>query len=177
MRMRTFVIAAGALAAVYLYRRSKTPLERRDLAARRFMNERLTPILLSRGAADGSRNGIGIVEHVGRVSGTLRRTLVHPIVLDGQVAIPLPYRDQGQWMRNVLAAGCCRLQFRDQLYGLTRPRVAEARAVAALPRFERAIVQAIGGSCLVMDVESVVAGRFDELGSEGRSVEPQLSPM
>ncbi len=170
MRKRTFLMAGGALAGVYLYRRSKTPVERRDLAARRFMNERLTPILMSRGAANGSRKGIGIVEHVGRVSGPVRRTFIHPIVLDGRVAIPLPYRDQGQWTKNVLAAGCCRLQFRDQVYSLVNPRVMDAGAVEGLPAFERWIAQAISGQCLVMDVASAAPGRFEVLAESNEEL-------
>jgi hypothetical protein len=173
MRKRTILLAAGAVAGIYLYQRSKTPIERRDLAARRFMNERLTPILLSRGATNGTRNGIGVVEHVGRKSGTVRRTLIHPVLLDGRVAIPLPYRDQGQWTRNVLAAGCCRLQFRDQVYSLTAPHVLRADDIDGLPAFERWIAKAISGDCLVAEVSSVVPGRFEALDAEeAQLVEP-----
>ena len=162
-RSTLLLVVAGGAAAAYLYRRSRQPLERRDLRARRAMNDRLAPILLRHGAADGPRTGLGVVEHVGRVSGTLRRTLVHPVPLGDRFAIPLPYRDKGQWPQNVIAAGCCRLQFHDSVYALSNPRVMNADLVEGLPGVERALVRALGGACLVLDVDSVAVGRFGDL--------------
>ena len=172
MRKSTLLAAAiGVAAGVYVVRRSQVPLERRDLLARQVMNRRLTPLLVRGGAANGARTGFGIVEHVGRVSGTVRRTLVHPIPLGDRLAIPVPYRDKGQWPRNVIAAGCCRLQFRDSVFTLTNPRVMEADLVADLPVVERSLVRLVGGACLVMDVESVVPGRFADADASARKPE------
>ncbi|MGD0247548.1 MAG: hypothetical protein ABSB75_00695 [Candidatus Limnocylindrales bacterium] len=161
MRKSTLLVAVvGAAACIYLYRRSRLPPERRDLVARRAMNERIAPILLRHGAADGERTGIGIVEHVGRVSGVARRTLVHPIPLGDRFAILLAYGERGQWPRNVIAAGCCRLQFHDSVYSLSIPRVMDGAQVEGLPKAEEVIGRAVGGRFLLMDVESVVPGRL-----------------
>jgi hypothetical protein len=165
---RLIVIALVVGAAIYLYRRSKLPEERRDLTLRRAMNERLTPILLRHGAADGSHTGLGVVEHLGRKSGTVRRTLIHPIVLGDRVAIPAPYAEGGQWPRNVLAAGCCRLQFRDSIYSLSNPRVIEGALIEDLPASEKLIGRVTGGRFLLMDVDSVVSGRFGDEGAAER---------
>ncbi len=172
MRRSTLLVAAAGVAAgVYVVRRSRVPLESRDLLARQVMNRRLTPLLVRGGAANGARTGLGIVEHVGRVSGTVRRTLVHPIPLGDRFAIPLPYRDKGQWTRNVMAAGCCRLQFHDSVYMLTNPRVMDAEMVQGLPLAERSIVRVVGGGCLVMDVQSMAPGRFADEGRWPADVE------
>ena len=165
MRKSTLLAAVvGAAAGLYLYRRSKLPVERRDLALRRAMNERLTPIMLQHGAADGPRTGLGVVEHVGRVSGTVRRTLVHPIPLGDRFALPLAYGERGQWPQNVMAAGCCRLQFHDSVYKLTNPRVVDGSQVEGLPRLDEMIVRPFGAPYLLMDVESTGPGRFEEAG-------------
>jgi hypothetical protein len=168
--MRKIVLVAGAVAAaagVYLYRRSKLPVERRDLWMRRAMNERLAPIFLRHGAADGERTGLGVVEHVGRKSGVVRRTLIHPIVMGGQVAIPLAYTERGQWPQNVLAAGCCRLQFHDRVYRLTNPRAVDGSEIVYLPKPEATLGRFVGGRYLLLDVESVAPGRFE--GKAGRA--------
>jgi hypothetical protein len=173
MRKLVAVVTVVALVA-YLYRRSKLPEERRDLALRRAMNERLTPVLLRYGAANGSRNGLGVVEHVGRKSGAVRRTLIHPIVMRDRVAIPVPYAEGGQWPRNVLAAGCCRLQFRDSIYALSNPRIVQGALIEDLPASERLIGRVTGGRFLLLDVEAVAPGRFEEIGEKVRVEEPTL---
>jgi hypothetical protein len=170
--MRKTVLLAGVAAAaagVYLYRRSKLPVERRDLWMRRAMNERLTPIFLGHGAADGEKTGLGVVEHVGRKSGVVRRTLIHPVVMGGQVAIPLAYTERGQWPQNVIAAGRCRLQFHDSVYRLTNPRAVDGSEIADLPKPEALIGRVVGGRYLLLDVESVVPGRLEaKAGNQAR---------
>jgi deazaflavin-dependent oxidoreductase (nitroreductase family) len=171
MRKSTLaVLVAGSAAAYYLVRRSRLPIERRDLLMRRTMNERLAPILMRYGAIDGTRTGFGVIEHVGRVSGTRRRTMVHPIPLGDRVAVPLAFGEKAQWPQNVVAAGRCRVQFRDHVYSLTNPRPQDGAEIEGLPRVDGAIGRAFGGRYLVMDVDSVVPGRFEEAGEEVAAV-------
>jgi hypothetical protein len=158
---KLFAIALIAGAGYYLYRRSQLPEEKRDLFLRRVMNERLTPVLLNSGVTGGSHTGVGVVEHVGRKSGTVRRTLIHPIVLADRIAVPVPYAEGGQWPRNVLAAGYCRLQFRDHVYTLSNPRVVQGSEIADLPKAEQVIGRVTGGRFLLMDVKSAEPGRFE----------------
>ncbi len=158
---KLIVIALVAGLGAYLYHRSQLPEERRDLLLRRTMNERLTPILLRHGAARGGRTGIGVVEHVGRKSGAVRRTLIHPIVLADRVAVPVPYAEGGQWPRNVLAAAGCRVQFRDHVYALSNPRLVQGSEIADLPMAESVIGRLTGGRFLLLDVVSVEPDRFE----------------
>jgi deazaflavin-dependent oxidoreductase (nitroreductase family) len=174
MRKLIFIALLAGL-GYYLYQRSKLPVEHRDLALRRLMNERLTPIFIGHGAADGERTGLGIVEHVGRKSGVLRRTLIHPIVMGDRVAIPLAYTEKGQWPQNVIAAGCCRLQFHDHVYRLANPRAVDGSEIEDLPPAEKAIGRAVGGRYLLLDVDAVAPGRFeDEAESAGTRVKDSV---
>jgi hypothetical protein len=172
---KLLVIALAAGLGYYLYRREQLPEEKRDLLLRRLMNERLTPVLLRSGVTTGSRTGIGVVEHIGRKSGVVRRTLIHPVVMEERVAIPVPYAEGGQWPRNVLAAGCCRLQFRDSIYSLSNPRVVEGALIEDLPKSEALIGRVTGGRFLLLDVESVAPGRFEAAGERVRVEESALA--
>jgi hypothetical protein len=168
MRKSVLLMAVvGTASGLYLYRRSRLPVERRDLLLRRTMNERLTPILMRHGAADGEWTGLGVVEHVGRMSGKLRRTLVHPIPLGDRFAIPLAYGEKGQWPQNVIAAGRCRLQYHDSVYELTNPRAMDGAQIDGLPAAEEMIGRAVGGRYLLLEVESVAPGRLEQAGEAG----------
>jgi deazaflavin-dependent oxidoreductase (nitroreductase family) len=173
---KCFLLGAvvGAAAGLYLYRRSQLPIERRDLLLRRTMNERLTPILVRHGAADGERTGLGVIEHVGRISGKLRRTLVHPIPVGDRFAIPLAYGEKGQWPQNVLAAGRCRLQYHDSVYDLANPRAVDGAAIEGLPAVDERIARAVGGRYLLLDVESVAPGRLE--GASKAGANDELAP-
>jgi len=162
-----FAGVVGAAAGLYLYRRSRLPIERRDLLLRRAMNERLTPILVRHGAADGERTGLGVVEHVGRASGVVRQTLVHPIPVGDRFAIPLAYGEKGQWPQNVIAAGRCRLQYHDAVYELTHPRVVDGADIEGLPAVDEMIGRTVGGRYLVLEVEWVEPGRLERAGEAG----------
>jgi hypothetical protein len=167
MRKSRFLLAVAAVAVgLYLFRRSRLPRERRDRFLRRTMNERLTPILLRHGAADGPRTGLGIVEHVGRASGTLRRTIIHPIPLADRFALPLSYGENAPWPQNVMAAGRCRLQYRDSVYKLTNPRAVGGSQIEGLPRAEEMIGRMVGDRYLLMDVDSVAPGRLADGAGE-----------
>ena len=65
----------------------------------------------------------GVLEHVGRTSGTVRRTALmafrrHP----DRWVIALTYGSDVQWLRNVVAAGGCRLLSRGRWVDLKDPR-------------------------------------------------------
>jgi deazaflavin-dependent oxidoreductase (nitroreductase family) len=52
-----------------------------------------------------------LVEHVGRRSGRTYRTVIWAFPRRGDLAMALTYGPQSDWVRNVLAAGTCRVQF------------------------------------------------------------------
>ena len=130
MRMMRRTMALGGLAAaVALVVRWRTAREAAldpYPAARRFMNERVDPWLLRLGLVGGRHSEIGLIEHVGRRTGTLRLTPVHPTVTPNEVWIPLPYGETSAWAQNVLSAGRCRLQVHETLYELDQPAIVDA---------------------------------------------------
>jgi hypothetical protein len=86
-----------------------------------FANEVLNPLLVRRGLAGSGHSEIGTLEHVGRTSGIRRLTPVHPVPTETGFRIVVPLGEQSQWVRNVLAAGHCRLQLHDVVYELDEP--------------------------------------------------------
>ena len=87
------------------------------------MNRLVNPFLVGRRLAGGRRAEVGVLEHVGRVSGTRRLTPVHPVATEGGFRIIVPLGLESQWARNVLAAGHCRLQLHDTVYELDEPNL------------------------------------------------------
>ncbi len=130
---------------------------------RRLMNEQIAP------RADGAwprprgHARTGIVEHVGRSSGTVRRTLIYPVPLGDRFAVPLPYGPDAHWPKNVLSAGRARLEYRGRTYELVNPRPVGWAEIEDLPRSDALIGRLIGGRFLVADVASLA-----EEGSNGR---------
>ncbi len=153
------VTVLGVVGGAYIVYRSRLPLAERDRWARRVMNERIAPALLKRGVANG-RAEIGVVEHVGRVSGKVRQTLVHPIALGDRIALPLAYGEEGQWPKNVLAGGGCRLQYHGNVYALCNPRAMQGDEIEGMPRSELVIGHAFGNRFLVLDVVTVAPGEL-----------------
>ena len=109
---------------------------------RRFVNERLNPLLLRRGLAGGGRSELGVLQHVGRRTGTRHATPVHPTVVGDEVWIPVPYGEASQWAQNVLAAGGCSLEVHDTDYRLDRPSLVPATAT---PRLARPLASTMDG--------------------------------
>ena len=67
--------------------------------------------------------GFGVVVHRGRKSGRLYRTPVNVFGRPGGVVVALTYGPDSDWVRNVVAAGGCRLQTRGRTLRLSRPRL------------------------------------------------------
>ena len=151
-------LAVGAVGAGYVAWRSRIPTEERDQWGRRLMNERIAPALMEFGLARGENARTGIVEHVGRSTGTVRRTLIYPVPLGDQFAVPLPYGPEAHWPKNVLAAGWARLEYRGRIYELVNPRPMGWAEIEDMPRSDALIGRLIGGRFLVADVASVTEG-------------------
>jgi deazaflavin-dependent oxidoreductase (nitroreductase family) len=64
-----------------------------------------------------------VLEHVGRTSGTVRRTAIMAFRHDpGQWIFSLTYGTEVQWLKNVQAAGGCRIESRGRWIEVTQPR-------------------------------------------------------
>lgn len=65
----------------------------------------------------------GVLEHVGRTSGVVRRTPLNIFRRDGEHwVIALTYGPNVQWLNNVEAAGGCRVQVMGRWHRLVEPR-------------------------------------------------------
>jgi hypothetical protein len=132
-RAALFATVAAGIAAVVRWRGERAAARDPFPTARRIMNERIDPWLLRVGLVGGRHSEIGLIEHVGRRSGTTRLTPVHPTITEHEVWIPLPYGETSAWAQNVLAARRCRLQIHETLYELDEPAIVPATEDPALP--------------------------------------------
>ena len=87
----------------------------------------------------------GVLEHVGRRSGTVRRT---PLTIfrhgPDRYVIALTYGTEVQWLRNVLAAGECRIRTRGRWVRLAEPRRFSDPSRREMPRSVRPILALLG---------------------------------
>jgi deazaflavin-dependent oxidoreductase (nitroreductase family) len=67
--------------------------------------------------------GFGVVEHTGRRSGRSFRTPVNAFRHGNGVVVALTYGRGADWVRNVLAAGGCRMERRGAVIALGSPEV------------------------------------------------------
>jgi deazaflavin-dependent oxidoreductase (nitroreductase family) len=74
-----------------------------------------------------------LVEHVGRRSGTSYRTPVNVFRAGDEFVVALTYGPNAEWVKNVRAAGGCRLRTRGRWYDLTDPRLVHDRSRQHVP--------------------------------------------
>ena len=140
MKKALFVIAATitAIGAFVQWWR------RHPRAGAATVNRLINPWLVRQRVADVSRGEIGLMEHVGRTSGTVRVTPVHPVPTATGFRIIVPLGNESQWARNVLAAGHCRLQVGETIHDLDEPRLVPPTQVNELPRAAAAAAEWLG---------------------------------
>ena len=89
--------------------------------------------------------GFGVLEHVGRRSGAVRRT---PLTIfkrgPDRFVIALTYGTEVQWLRNVLAAGECRVRTRGRWIRLGTSRRFSDPARRDVPWLVRPILRLLG---------------------------------
>ena len=106
---------------------------RHPRAGTAWVNRVVNPWLVARGVSVLSRGEIGLLEHVGRRSGVVRVTPVHPVRTTEGFRIVVPLGSESQWARNVLAAGHCRLQVADEVHELDEPWLLRPGLVTGIP--------------------------------------------
>jgi deazaflavin-dependent oxidoreductase (nitroreductase family) len=99
-----------------------------------WMNRVVDPWLVRQGVVGSSNGEIGLLEHVGRKSGVVRVTPVHPVPTTAGFRIIVPLGVESQWALNVLAAGHCRLQIGEVVHELDEPLLAVPSDVEGLPQ-------------------------------------------
>lgn len=134
----SFVVAAAGL-----YGAARWWRENRRAGAS-LVNRIVDPWLERRGFIGGSRGELGLIEHVGRKSGIVRRTPIHPMPTADGFRILVPIGEQSEWARNVLAAGHCRLVLGDRLLELDEPVLVTPSNEHDLPRPMRLLFEWLG---------------------------------
>jgi deazaflavin-dependent oxidoreductase (nitroreductase family) len=82
----------------------------------------------------------GVLEHVGRSTGTVRRTPINIFRRGNRCTIALTYGPDVQWLRNVEAAGRCRVRARGRWIVLVEPRRFTDPSRRAMPLIVRPIL-------------------------------------
>jgi deazaflavin-dependent oxidoreductase (nitroreductase family) len=99
-----------------------------------WVNRVADPWLIREGVIAGTKGELGLIEHLGRKSGTVRVTPIRPVSTDEGFRIVVPLGVASQWARNVLAAGHCRLQVGEVVHELDEPRLVMPSEIEELPR-------------------------------------------
>jgi deazaflavin-dependent oxidoreductase (nitroreductase family) len=94
----------------------------------------------------GRLPGFGILTHVGRKSGKLYRTPVNVFRAPEGFLIALTYGRESEWVRNVLAAGGCKLETRNVQYRLSEPAVVHDPARRQFPLLVRTVLRIVGAN-------------------------------
>jgi len=90
--------------------------------------------------------GFGILTHVGRKSGRLHRTPVNVFRAPEGFLIALTYGRESEWVKNVVAAGGCKLETRHVLYLLSAPTIVHDPTRRRFPLFVRIVLGIIGAN-------------------------------
>lgn len=109
-----------------------------------FVNRVVNPWLQRRGVIGATRGELAVIEHVGRKSGIVRRTPIHPMPVTDGYRIIVPVGERSEWARNVLAAGHCRLILADRVVELDEPVLRAPSDVPDLARPMRALFGWLG---------------------------------
>lgn len=109
-----------------------------------YVNRTVNPWLERHGLITGSRGELGLIEHVGRKSGIVRLTPIHPMPVAGGFRVIVPVGERSEWARNVLAAGRCRILIGDRKFELEEPALETPAEVPDLPRPVRALFGWLG---------------------------------
>jgi len=110
---------------------------------RRFVQPYVNWIVLR--VVGGPRSPYGIVHHLGRLSGRQHRTPVMVHRRGRWFIIPLPYGEDVNWCRNVLAAARCDIRWRGATHTALDPRLLGSEVVdQRLSRTMRTILALTG---------------------------------
>lgn len=148
------VVLAGLIAGFAAWWR------RNPRVGAQWMNRVLDPWLVRQGMVAGSKGEIGLLEHVGRKTGTVRVTPVHPVRTDGGFRIIVPLGLESQWAQNVMAAGHCRLQVGEVIYELDEPQLVTPDT-AGLPEPVTQLMAWLGFRYLVLRQFAEQPGSFE----------------
>jgi deazaflavin-dependent oxidoreductase (nitroreductase family) len=126
-----------------------------------WMNRVVDPWLVRQGVVGSSNGEIGLLEHIGRKSGVVRVTPVHPVRTPAGFRIVVPLGVESQWALNVLAAGHCRLQVGEVVHELDEPLLAVPSDIEGLPEPATRAMDWLGFRYLVLRQFAEYAGSLE----------------
>jgi len=163
VRRALMLVSLGMVAGVAVdraYRELQKPAAEQFPWMRARMNDRVNPWLLEHGIPGSEKAEIATLEHIGRTSGTVHFTPVHPTIRDAVVLIPAPLGVGSQWARNVEHAGHARMQFHDMLYELDQPELIAVAETGIFPPQVAAPFDRMGWRYVRLHVAASVPGTF-----------------
>ena len=125
-----------------------------------WVNRVADPWLVRQGIVDASEGEIGLIEHVGRKSGIVRVSPVHPVRTTDGFRIIVPLGLESHWAHNVLTAGRCRLQLGDVLYELDEPMLVSPILVDGIPPVAQHVMEWLGFQYLQLHRFAEAPGRL-----------------
>jgi deazaflavin-dependent oxidoreductase (nitroreductase family) len=165
---RTIRLLAIAGIAIGVTRVARS-LRRGDLRA--FVTHRFNPVVMRFGLAGGKASPWGIVEHTGRTSGSTYHTPIYGRTHGDFAYIRLPYGTDVHWVRNIQAAGHCRMQLHETIYDLDEPAIIPASENPMVPASARRALERTGRMYLRLHILGRAPGTFIE-----REFAPALEP-
>ena len=134
------------------------------------------PWLVRQGLLESSNGELGLLEHVGRKTETVRLTPIRPVPTAEGFRIVVPLGLESQWARNVLAAGHCRLQVGEVVHELDEPRLVLPSAVEGLPRLATRVMDWLGFRYLVLHRFGEHAGKLEAPAAIEEPAQPEPTP-
>lgn len=134
----------------------------------RFVNQFIDPLIIEHGLAGVGPSELGSLEHVGRRSGLVRCTPVHPVATPDGFRIIVPLGERSEWASNVLAAGHCRLQLHDLVFELDEPVLVSEVRVAGIPALARWTSRLLGFRYLTLRTFATRPGSLVDTATEAR---------
>jgi len=138
-----------------------------------WVNRVVDPWLVRQGIVDKSEGEIGLIEHVGRKSGTVRVSPVHPERTEEGFRIIVPLGLESEWARNVLTAGRCRLQVGEVVYELDEPKLISPRVIDEIPPLAQHVMEWLGFEYLALHRFAEAPGA---LSVTTETAEPEIEP-
>jgi deazaflavin-dependent oxidoreductase (nitroreductase family) len=137
---------------------------------RRFVTDWFNPLVMGFGLAGGRRSPWAVLEHVGRTSGTTYYTPIYALTAGDHAFVRLTYGTDVHWVRNVQAAGHCRMQAHETIFELDEPAIIPASDNPLVPPALRGTLDRSGRKYLRLHVLDRAPGTFawrpPELASE-----------
>jgi deazaflavin-dependent oxidoreductase (nitroreductase family) len=146
--MRTPLVLIGATAAALVA--AVAWWRRHPRTGSAYVNRVVNPWLMRHGVADHTDGEIGLMEHVGRRSGVVRISPVHPVPTEDGYRIVVPLGTASEWARNVVAAQRCRMQIGSAVHELDRPRLVAPPETGHLPRITAQLLDGLGFRYLLL---------------------------